>query len=154
MKSFSNVLCLKRRLRGDLIALFTYLMGWYKGGARLFLEVHNNSMKGNGPKSQDRKIWLETWKKLVTTRVEKAYPDRLWNLHPQKCSKFKWSGPKHPKLVWSAPGSSWTRWPQGIPSNIKLFYSSHAQGSLLLAIATLDTQNFQNFITELLQVQH
>lgn len=36
----------KRRLRGHLIAFFSFIMGGYKGdGARLFLEVHRKGQK-------------------------------------------------------------------------------------------------------------
>lgn len=56
MNNFSNVLYLKRRLRGDLIAVFSYLMGCYKEGVRLSLEAHSDGMKGKGHKGQHRNI--------------------------------------------------------------------------------------------------
>lgn len=74
MNSFSNVLYLKGRLWGDLITVFSYLMGLYKEGDRLFVEVHSDTKEGNRHKGQDRKISLDTWKKNpITTRMVKHW---------------------------------------------------------------------------------
>lgn len=56
MNSFSNVLCLKRRLRGDLTAVLSYTVGWYNEVAKVFWEGHSHTMKGNGDKDQQQKI--------------------------------------------------------------------------------------------------
>lgn len=47
----------KRRQRGHLIAVCSWLMGeGRKGGARLLLEVHRDRMTGNGHKLEQEKI--------------------------------------------------------------------------------------------------
>lgn len=46
----------KRRQRGHLIAVCSWLMGESKDGARLLLEVHRDRMTGSGHKLEQEKM--------------------------------------------------------------------------------------------------
>ncbi|GAB0178024.1 triadin [Grus japonensis] len=70
----------KRRLQGDLIAVFQYLKGAYKkDGERLFTRAFNNRTRGNGFKLKEGGFRLGLRKKLFTMRLV-----RHWNRLPRE----------------------------------------------------------------------
>jgi len=69
----------KRRLQGDLIAVFQYIKGAYrKDGENLFIRTYCNRTRDNGFKLKEGRLRLEIRKKFFTMRVVK-----YWNGLPR-----------------------------------------------------------------------
>ena len=70
----------KRKLRGDLMALYSFLRrGSEEGGAELFTLVSRDRMRGNGSKLHQGRYKLGIRKLFFTKRAVEH-----WNRHPRE----------------------------------------------------------------------
>ncbi|WP_411028220.1 hypothetical protein, partial [Salmonella sp. s60131] len=70
----------KRRLRGDMIAMFKYLKGCHiEEGTGLFSMASETRTRGNGFKLQEKRFHLNIRKNFMTVRAV-----RQWNMLPRR----------------------------------------------------------------------
>lgn len=92
-----------RRLRGYLTASLQVPVQRIQREQRLSSDVHSNKLTGNENIFEDGKSWLNIMRKLFLplgwSNMGWECPERLQNLHPWRCSRLRWTSPKHPGLT-------------------------------------------------------
>ena len=109
----------KRRLTGELSAVYNYSIEAHREEETVFSVVHSSRMRGKRDKWEHEKFWLDRWKKKVPWRWsnnDRSCPERLEYLHPWQCLR---TNQLKICTTWrELCEGAWTRWPQEVSSNL------------------------------------
>jgi len=122
----------KRRLQGDLKAVFQYPKGIYrKDGDKLFRGVCCDRTRGSGFKLKERRFRLDIRKKFFTIRAVRHWHRlRSEGLDALSMETFKVRLDRALSTWFSVGVPGWSRWPLKIPTQKILWFFSWIQLNL------------------------